>query len=263
MRRTTILVALPLALMLGACGQDPDAAGGGSGGGADYDGEWRLVEGRGPSGRIPVPSKVTLTIQGRTISGVSACNHYSGTATIDGTSFAATDVGGTEMGCPGRRATAETRYHEALLATHSIERAGDTLLLGGEGVDLEFAPVPPPEPATLENTQWHLDGLILGRGQDGSVMSNDPATLTLHRDGTLTGSTGCRTITGRWGQAAGERYTTSDLAPQGELRCDEHVHGQDDHVLAVLGGQFTAQVDVTQLTLFQADGELGLTYSAD
>src|SRR5687767_1562413 len=98
-----LLVPVIMLLALAACGQQTAAGGGSEPPGGNYDGEWRLVSGTAPSGPIPVPRQVTLVIEGPQISGVSACNSYSGTATVDGSSFRTEGIGGTEMGCPGKR----------------------------------------------------------------------------------------------------------------------------------------------------------------
>lgn len=255
--------AVGVALVLSACG--PQGSGAPPGAAApvgNVDGEWRLTEGRSPSGAIPVPSKVTLTIKGAEISGTAACNGYSGNATIEGTSFTTAGVGRTEMGCPGKRMVAEDRYAEALTAANTIMRNGDRLVLTGPDVDLRFALVPPPEPVSLENTTWHLGGLVYGRGPSGMVSDNVPATLTLRDDGTLTGSTGCRKMTGQWEQSGGV-YRTTGLTASGPFRCPEHRHDQDAHVLDVLDGEFTVKLDVRAMEVAQTHGENALDYRAD
>jgi heat shock protein HslJ len=228
---------------------------------AGFDGEWRLTAGTSPSGRIPVPNLVTLTIAGQTVSGTSACNQYSGNVTIDGSSFAAGQIAGTEMGCPGKRMIAEQRYGEALMAADTIGRDGDTLALTGPGVDLQFEPVVPPEPAPFEDTKWALNGLIEGTGPDGAVSSMlAPATLTFAADGTLIGETGCRSLEATWSRE-GDVVTVSDV-PMVDIDCP--VAGpQDDHIVDVLTTPFTAALDVRRLTLTQVDGDLGLDLSAD
>ena len=261
MRAVALLL---LALLLGACARP--SAGGAAGGGASgapgvgYDGEWVLAKGHGPTGRIPVPEEVTLTIDGRKVSGRSACNHYDGEAAIDGATFAYTPGFRTAIGCRGPRATVEERYSLALQRANTIRRDGDALILGGEGVNLRFDVIPPPKPVPLENTTWHLNGQIFGRGMDGTVSDNDPATLQLREDGTFTATTGCGKITGNWAEEDGQ-WTTSDFSHT-PGRCGRHGQDQEDHVVDVLKA-FTAEHEVRQLTLYQVDGDEGLSYTAD
>jgi heat shock protein HslJ len=255
---------LVLTLLLGACASSP--TGGARGGGdrgapADsYDGQWVLAEGHGPTGRIPMAEFVTLTIDGRKISGTSACNHYDATAAIEGHSFSIDGVGTTMIGCSGKPAKAEERYIHALEGASTIRRDGDQLVIGGDGVSLRFAAVPPPKPVALENTTWHLNGQIFGRGPDGTISSNDPATLQLRDDGTFTATTGCGKITGNWSEDGGQ-WTTSDI-DHTPGRCGGHGQEQEDHILTVLKA-FTAEHEVRQLTLYQVGGDLGLSYGAD
>lgn len=256
------LAAIVLVLILAACAQSSGAgAGVPKAPAVGHDGRWVLTSGHGPAGRIPVPNTVTLTIDGRNISGTAACNSYSGDADIDGTSFRSGAGMMGEMYCPGKRMTAEDRYMAALQAAETVTGDGETLVLTGDGVELNFSAIAPPVPVPLENTTWHLNGLLEGRGPHGAFADNIPATLTLHKDGDLTGSTGCRELTGRW-EGKGHRYTAA-VTPHGRMRCPRYRHEQDEHVLTVLGSAFTIQLEVRALTLEQVGGELGLSYTAD
>lgn len=260
-----LCAAIVVIVAVGACG--PPVAGGAGAGddpgpAAAYEGEWRLTRGRGPSGRIPLPKEATLVIDGKEISGSTACNGYSSRATFDGSSFDAGQILSTAMGCPGPRSRAESRYIDALAAADTIERAGDRLVVRGPGIDLRYDAVPAPEPVPFENTRWHLNGLVYGRGPAATVSDNEPAALTFRSDGTLTGSTGCRKLRGRWERRA-DAYRTMDLKASGPFRCPAHRHDQDEHVLDVLDDAFTVKVDVRSLDIFQAAGDLGLIYNAD
>ena len=259
---------LAAGLVLAGCGPKP--AGGGDDGGSEaaggggagrYDGQWQLVAGQSPSGPLPVPRQVTMTIHGSEISGTSACNQYFGTAAIDGSSFSVKDVGSTGMGCPGKRMVAEERYHEALAAADEIAGSGPGMTITGPQVELQFEPVAPVEPAAFEDTTWHLQSLVFGNGPEGTVTSTQaPATLVFTAGGRLTGTTGCVDLDGRW-ERDGETVTVTGL-PDGDVDCS--VAGdQNDHVLKVLRSPFTAAVDERLLTITADDGGVGLQYSAD
>lgn len=205
---------------------------------------------------------MTLVIDGSKLSGTSACNHYSATLAVDESALRIDDLFVTAMGCPAKETTAERKYVNALKAATAIDRSGNHLTLTGGDVDLRFEVVPPPEPVALLATTWHLNGLVEGRGPSGTVTDNEPATLTLHRNGTITGTTGCRRFSGGW-EKIGTHYRTHDLAATGRLRCPAHRHGQDAHVLAVLDGEFTVDLRATSMDIYEASGDLGLGYSAD
>jgi heat shock protein HslJ len=113
------------------------------------------------------------------------------------------------------------------------------------------APVPAED---LVGTRWQLDTLI--RGDTASTVRGDPATLLLHADGTLEGSTGCRKLTGRY-VLHGDQINATDFAADGE--CPGELFDQDNHIVAVLGDGFRALVDGQRLTL-TSDGGIGLGY---
>lgn len=226
-----------------------------------YEGQWQLKSGRAPSGRIPKRGSITLDVAGRRFSGRAACNSYDATAKINGAALRVKELMWTQMGCMDRKIMrAEERYLNALQSADTIAREGDRLRISGDGVDLRFVAVVPPAPATFEDTAWHLDTLGYGRGPESTVSSTyAPADLTFSSDGTLAGATGCRDLTGRW-QRDGDTVTVTGL-PSDDVDCA--VGEQDDHLMTVLRTPFTAEVDGRRLWLQQADGDLGLGYTAD
>lgn len=263
MRRLLFVLLLTVAA---ACG--PPAAGGSDSGLSDaagagqYDGEWRLVSGSGPSGDIPVPGQVTLTLAGRKASGVSACNHYQADVEINGSTIAVTGMGGTEMGCPGKRTVAEERYSAALQAAEAIGLDGERLRISGPDVDLLFAAIEPPKPAPFEDTKWKLTTLMIGRGPSGTAMSTGaPASLTFRGDGSLTATTGCVDITAQW-QRDGDTVTVTDL-PRIDVDCPNVSARQHDHLMEIWRAPFTVELRPRQLDLQQVNGNLGAGYSAD
>jgi heat shock protein HslJ len=256
MTKTSMLLALAFALV--ACGS-PSAPGGDPGSG--FDGAWILANGSSPDGPIKVTDgyNITLNLDGKSAGGIAACNHYGGTAQIDGRSFSASAFSMTEMACADGPMFAEARYMKALAAATTIVRDGDILSITGPQVDLSFEFVPPPPTADLVDTEWQLQSLLQGRGADGSASSTTPATFRLSSDGTLEGSTGCRTFTGTWEEFEGGISVTS-FAMEGN--CSDQARSQDDHIVSVLGDGFTAEIDGQQVTIYGLRGELGLVYSA-
>lgn len=248
-----------------ACGQPTGVDGGAptdAAGAGTYNGDWRLISGAGPSGEIPVPDQVTLTLKGPKATGVSACNHYQADVEISGSTIAVTGMGGTLMGCPGKRTVAEERYTGALQAADTIRLDGDRLRITGPEVDLVFAPIEPPEPAAFEDTKWKLTTLIIGTGPDGTAISTEtPAFLIFHADGSLTGTTGCLDFTGQW-QRDGDTVTVTDL-PRVDVDCPNAAAQQHDHLWEIFSAPFTVELRERQLDLQQVDGDLGAGYSAD
>lgn len=246
------LLLLAAALLVAGCAE----RGGGSAA-SDVVGEWFLAEGSADGNPLPQPAgpQATLTVAPETLSGRSFCNHYSSTYRMHGADLAIDGLGGTEIGCEPDVMTAETAYLGALGRADTVGLDGADLLLTGDGVRLRFSPVPPVPDRDLVGTRWVLDTLIHG-DVAGSTLGN-PATLVLAADGTLSGSTGCRSLTGRWA-VTGDALVVEGLIADGD--CPPDVSGQDAQVTGVLADSQPA-VQGDRLTLTGTDGR-GLVYRA-
>jgi len=256
-----VLVALVCASLLAGCGEPADP-GAPSAPREDIDGGWRLVDGRGPDGPIPQGDEIeiTLEIEGTTIGGRSACNQYFADVIRDGERFEIQGVGGTEMGCPGRRMEAEGLYVQALSAVKTQRMEGDVLVLSGPQVELLYREIPPVPTADLVGTEWQLNGLVHGSGPDGAVSSAQPASLLLAPGGKLTGTTGCRELDGRWEERP-DHIAVVELAAEGS--CLPELRDQDDHVVGVIGDGFTIEIDGGTLTITDGLSDRGLIYIAE
>lgn len=200
---------------------------------------------------------ITLSIAGGEVSGNSACNSYFGTVVIDGATVSFDGLGGTAMGCAPAVMEAETIYMSALASAETFLSTGDRLTLSGATTELVFEPVAPIPTADLIGTHWILETLL--EGETASSVGGDPATLLLAADGTLTGSTGCRTLTGRWLENGGV-IVVPELSVDGD--CPEDLFRQDSQVVTVIGDRFRAEIDEKLLTLTATGGD-GLVYRAE
>lgn len=252
----TLLLATTVALAVTACGdQSPDTAGDPAA--QSFDGDWALTAGTVDGADLDLTAgQVTLTVDGSQWSGTSACNQYLTDAQVSGDTVTVGAVGGTEMACEESRMALEQAYLAALARVTTVSVAGDALTLSGDGVELVYEPVPEEEAAPLVGTEWTLTSLI--EGDAASSVIAEPATLTLHDDGTVTGSTGCRTFRGGWKQD-GDQLVIGPLATP-RIACLGASEPQDRHVLQVLDGQVTTAVDGRALTV--QHGSLGLVYQA-
>jgi heat shock protein HslJ len=108
----------------------------------DLTGSWQLVSASTASGEIPLVADAPVTLEvaaDGTVSGRSACNRYSGTATIEGASLAFGPLAATRMACEGTVMTVESMYQQALATVDSGARtARDSLVLTGPDVELVF-----------------------------------------------------------------------------------------------------------------------------
>jgi heat shock protein HslJ len=235
MARVLVLVAL---LTVAAC------AGRAAGDSPDVLGDWVLVSGVEQPAGIPA----TLVVEESQVRGVSFCNHYSGSYTLDGDVLAVDGLGGTDMGCDPDVLAAETAFLTALGSADRMTRDGSDLVVTGPDGSLRFSRQEPVPDRELAGTTWTLDTLV-----DGEVASSvlGSPTLVLASDGTATGSTGCRGFLGTW-QVAGDVLTLD--VTRDDIGCPEDLGRQDEQVLAVLDAGPQYGIDGDRLTLTAPDG---------
>lgn len=255
MHRAVLL--LSAAMALAACGGGTGS--GGTGGGPDVTGDWELAGGTADGAALPQPpgARATLRLGDGEVGGTSFCNLYSASYRLSVSSFSVDGLGGTDMGCEPDVMAAESAYLDALGDVEGAASDGADLLLTGDGVELRFTPVAPVPEDELVGTRWTLETLV--DGETASSPVGEPATLELSHDGTLTGSTGCRDLTGRF-TIEGDVVRATELFA-GTDDCPADVAAQDGHVVTVLGDGFQVWVDGDRLTLSDPDGR-GLVYRA-
>jgi heat shock protein HslJ len=261
------VVVLLAAGLLAGCGE----AGPGVAIGSDsIDGSWKLVSGSAQGRDLPLDDAypVTLDVDGDKASGRSACNSYFATAEYPDDTVRFGSVGGTEMACEDDAMNLEADYMTALAAVSTARTDGDRLVLQGDGVRLEYGKPAAVPTADLVGTTWVLDALLDG---DTASSTSGRATLLLHEDGRVEGSTGCRGFTGKYAvdgdQVKVTRFNARDpdqdqpCAPGQDQPCAPGQAAQDSHVLTVLHDGFEATVDEAALTL--ASEGRGLSYRAE
>jgi len=248
MNRFVVLV-VGFALVVAACAQPGDPV---SSSAESPDGDWILVSGVAMVDGGPI----TLSFDGEEIGGRAACNTYGGTATITGNSIGIPGGGSffmTEMGCQANIQASEGAFVSALFEVRSWSVDGGKLELSGQDVSLVFDPVAAVPTSAIVGTNWVLESLILG---ETATSVSGKATLLLSDDGTVTGSTGCRELSGTWVVGSGEIFFP-EFSASGE--CSQDLRTQDGQIVTVLGDGFVAQVTGDRLEVTDASGE-GLVY---
>jgi heat shock protein HslJ len=249
-------IAAPVILMLvvAACGGPQPI-----GGGVVLEGGWQLISGTSGGAEIPLVDghRITLLVEEGQAGGVSACNHYFATLTVDGETVMFTGLGGTDMACmPEEAMESEAAYLRALGTITTASRDTELLVLTGPDTELRYAPLLPVPTANLVGTVWALETLI--DGDTASSVMGEPATLELGDDGTFTASTGCRSLTGRY-EVTGDEVIVTEMTATGD--CSDELATQDALVVEVLGDGFTVEVDGDGLTVSSRGGR-GLGYRA-
>jgi heat shock protein HslJ len=174
-------------------------------------------------------------------------------------SFAAGELAQTEMACePAEVMDLEHAFLAFLATVDEFAVDDDRLTLQGAGDTWIFEALPPIPTADLVGATWQLDGYVANDAVSNEA-GMDAATLTLHPDGTLSGSTNCRELTGTWIESGAEILLT-ELSAEGECP-DEAASDLDGRILEVLGDGFAVDVDGQRLTI-TSQGGVGLTFTA-
>ncbi len=224
---------------------------------ASVDGQWKLQSGTNQGQPVPIVagSQITLNVDGTQVAGSAACNAYGGGVKVAGSSVAFSALSMTEMACQEDLMASEAAYLAALPRVTTAVRNGDSLVLTGPQVELRYARVAPVPNADFVGTTWVLESLISGETASSTVAG---ATLQLRGDGTLSATTGCREVTGRYTLSEGQVQVTLD--PYDLIGCAAPLGDQDAHILGVLSKGFAASIDGDRLTLTAGNG--GLSYRA-
>ncbi len=260
MNKTLLVTLIALVLLAAACGDDDTEPTQTTDGDPFGDTTWVLTDSEVDGSPLTLLDENPITIA-RTddgIGGTAACNSYGGGATIDGSSIDITELFQTEMACEPEVMDLETAYTSALGRVDTIAVDAETLTLTGEGVSLTFAARPDEPDAPLVGTVWMLDTIIDGSSASTPIAGSDP-TLTIADDGTVSGTTGCNSLTG----SIPFDDTTFEPAPLGSTRmaCEPDLMDQEATVLRVLGDGPSWVIDGPLLTLTLDDGT-ALVYRA-
>lgn len=254
MRRHSLMTSRPfivaalLALVGAACGLGPVT---------DLDGEWILQRGTvgGDALQLVEGARVSLRVEGSEVGGSAACNQYGGEMNRDGDRITIGALSMTEMGCAEPIMALETAYLDGLSGVDTARRDADRLRLTGPATELDFTLLQRTPDADPVGTQWRLDSLITG---DAVSSVFGEATLLLADDGTVSGSTGCRSFGGTY-TLEGDELVIADLVVAMRA-CDEQSAAQDGQILGLLEGPLRVTVSGDRLTLM-GDAN-GLDYRA-
>jgi heat shock protein HslJ len=252
--RKALSTAAVVSLILFACAEPSEQAA------TDpTDTEWSLESGTLDDSAVPVleTHPITLVFTEDGAGGTAACNHYSGSYTLSGAEIGFGEITQTEMACiPEEVMASESAFLTALSRVENFTATDGSLTMSGDGVELVFVALPAVPDAGLTSTVWVLDGLV--QGDSVSSVGGDRATLEMFSDGSLLGSTGCRSLSGNY-VITGGAVSVTGLGADGA--CPSELTDQDAQVVTILSDGFAAEVEGNTLTLTSPDG-LGLVYLA-
>lgn len=205
-------------------------------------------------------TQIEITFDGANIGARGGCNQLAGTWTVDGDVLVVPPMAQTQMACePASLMDQDTWLSSVLTSRPTLALDGDTLTITAEGatvtlVDREVAD--PDRP--LEGTTWTVDSLVTADAVSSLPLGARPPTL-LFENGNLSVDTGCNT--GRGGYTIDGDTVTFDPIATTRMACvDEAGNEIEQHVLTVLTGSATVEIEAGTLTL--TNGANGLVAQA-
>lgn len=231
---------------------------GGSAGG--ITGTWQLEsydDGGGRTPAAPQPATLSVVADG-TFSGSTGCNSLSGTYRIDGERLTVSPGPMTKRACIDEAGDAQERAVVAGLTDAAgfrldgdvwtvTDRSGRPTLVWRRGPD------------GLAGTSWTVSGVNTGNAVESSASTGD-LNATFAADGTVSGSGGCNTFSGRYTDDDGTLAVTGLQST--EIGCDPARATLESQYLAALGRATTYELTPTALTLRDGNGAIQVMFVA-
>jgi Heat shock protein len=195
---------------------------------------------------------------GGRISAYAGCNHMGGTGRIEAGTLIVTDLGMTEMGCPGDLMEQDSWVADLLTGRPTVRLNGDELTLATATITMVLLDREVADPdRPLVGTAWTVTTVFANDGASTSVHPV-PAVLTIEADGSFTATTGC---------VGGELRGTATVAGPSvtftvteEKPCLGGSNEFDEAVRATLTGELTYEIEADFLRLLRPSGDgLGLS----
>jgi len=204
--------------------------------------------------RALVPgTRIRLTFDDKGLIAYAGCNTMQGPVQVEGDRFVVKDLATTAMACEPA-AMAQDDWLRKFLTNRPVWRlTGDELVLTAGDTEIRFTDRETTEPdRKLFDTRWVVDTVLAGSAAS-SVPKGTEAHLTFGPDGTVTGHTGCNSLTGHY-RVDGTKITFSELVST-RMACDDDRGRLEQEVLAVLDGAVEYRVEGDRLTLTHPSGK--------
>lgn len=219
---------------------------------------WRLISATGMDNL----SDVVMTLhfrEGSTLDGLSGCNSYNASYTVEGNKMEISPIMSTKKVCIDERMVGERAYLAALQETAMYSSAGNQLTLSNADGSLEMTFHLEASPA-LAGTSWVATGFNNGEGDVTSVIAGTEITADFSEDGKLSGNTGCNDYNMMY-LVTGEIISIAPSAStQKECAEPEGVMAQEQLYLANLVSAEFYLLEDGVLTLNNPEGETAVTF---
>ncbi|MCU0506082.1 MAG: META domain-containing protein [Chloroflexi bacterium] len=254
MRVRAVSAIAIVALVASAC-----SASGGTGGTLEGT-TWLMKSYDNGTSMVDVPDGVypdSVFADGK-VSGILACNSYTGGYTQSDSSLTISELATTMMACPDTSSGVEAEMSAALQKAATYTASSTSLkIYDSSGKNVLVYQAAPAD--TLSGTSWTATGVNNGQGAVQSVAAGTSITASFGTDGQLSGSGGCNQYTATYTSADG----TVVIGPVAGTRmaCDPAVSDQETAYFAALDAAATYAISGGKLELRDASGAIQVTYA--
>ena len=219
-------------------------------GGLDYV----LVESDGYS---PVAETIYLSFPNETEFQFSGdCNSFFGEFGVDGSTFIASSIGGTEMACDTDLMTEDDWLVSFFSGSPSFEFSGSNLSFEKDGVTLVFGDRDEVIPdAAFEETLWIIDTYIDGDAVSAYNLNTTPS-VRFGSDGQIDLNTGCNGGLGEY-TVDGDSLSVTMTAYTDAFCDDENAQAAESMIVSVFMGP-TIEVSLNENRLTLTNGNKGI-----
>lgn len=193
------------------------------------------------------------------VSGTAGCNRLTGSYTVDGPSLAFGPLASTMMACPEPQMAQEQAVFNAMGQTATYELAGDQLILK-DASGVTVLTLDKAQPPSLTGREW--TALAINNGEQAVVSVAEGSTVTANfaEDGTMSGSGGCNTYSGRY-TVDGDKIKIGPLAVTQRMCIENEIMEQEQAFFNALTNAERFMIELSRLDLFAADGARQVTFA--
>lgn len=251
------LAAIALAALVAACGDDGSPVASGA---ADLDGRQFVLTAASGFERV-AGTTVSIRFDDGNVGADAGCNSIGGPYRLDGSTLVVEGLAMTEIGCDPDRHAQDDALAELLTEQPTVTLDGDRLVIETSATRLELLDREVADPdRPLVGPTWTLDTIITGEAAS-TVPGESTFTIRFDRDSSAIVVAGCNDAAVPYDSGPG------DFPSAGEIQLGPATSSTDRtcpeaerHLLEVLSGEITYEIDVDRLTI--TNGDLGAGFAA-
>jgi heat shock protein HslJ len=214
----------------------------------------------------PIPGDGPLVVEfpeANTIAATAGCNRAVGAVDLSDGVVHADNLASTMMACAPPKDGADAWLSALFAGNPRWTVDGDVLTMTGDAVTVSLTDKKVVDPdRSLTGTEWVATTMYTPEAAiTSAALERSAPTLIVAEDGSVSGSTGCNRFTGTARIGDG----TLTFGPLGTTRMacpDAEVTAVENHVLAVLAGETTYEIDAATMRITAPNGVDGLGFTA-